>query len=321
MSPRIKFFAFLAVGSFVAMIALSVLGAILQSRGWHPDPEHPDRIGYLVGGVFVALFLLLAFSLVPLMIRLFVSGQARIGNRELGLIQLLAAHERGAAYAIWALWGTGLAIATPFMLHDLFGVELRLPVGKSEGVLVADVGMTLDEIRQRSSLQLPDAIDSKLTGEHLVIGSPVFDFEIAGSAIRFERCRYYWIETGEHGDLHVESMNIGVSTNKVTRAELVAANQRVQQQLVQDGWEAGQYNYKTPELQALHGGITSSGHGYFWRKGGTLLRLVGKRMDDEKPGEDPETAGEWIQYVDVLGFGVQIGRSPASSCLVRQVVV
>jgi hypothetical protein len=299
MSARIKFFAFLAVGSFVAMIALSVLGAILQSRGWHPDPEHPDRIGYIVGGVFFALFLLLAFSLVPLMIRLFVAGQGRIGNRERGLIQFLAAHERGAAYAIWALWGAGLAIATPVMLHDLFGVQFRLPVGKSEGVLVADVGMTLDEVRQRSSIQLPEGTLSSLTGDRIVIGSPVFDFEIAGTAIRFERCRYYWIETGEHGDLHVESMNIGVSTNKLTHAELVAANQRVQQLLEQDGWQAGQYNYKTPELQALHGGITSSGHGYFWRKGGTLLHLVGKRMDDETPGEDPETAGEWIQYVEL----------------------
>jgi hypothetical protein len=299
MSARIKFFAFLAVGSFVAMIALSVLGAILQSRGWHPDPEHPDRIATLVGGVFFALFLLLGFSLVPLMIHLFVVAQTRIGNGELGLIRTLAAHERAATWAVWALFGSGLAIATPVMLHDLFGVELRLPVGKSEGALVANVGMTLDEVRQRSSIQLPDAIDSKLTGEHLVIGSPVFDFEIAGTAIRFERCRYYWIETGEHGDLHVESMNIGVSTNKLTHAELVAANQRVQQLLEQDGWQAGQYNYKTPELQALHGGITSSGHGYFWRKGGTLLHLVGKRMDDETPGEDPETAGEWIQYVEL----------------------
>jgi len=299
MSPRIKRFAILAIGSVLAMIALSAVGAYLDAQGWRPDPEHAERIGYAAGAVFFALFLLLGFSLVPLMIRLFVVLQTRIGNGELGLIRALAAHERGVAYGVWALFAAGLAIAAPVMLHDLLGVQFQLPVGASEGVLVANIGMTLDEVRQRSSIPILEGTVSGLTGDRTVIGSPVFDFAVAGSAIRFERCRYYWIQTGEHGDPHVESINVGVSTNKLTRAELVAANQRVQQQLENDGWQAGQYDFKTPEQQALHGGMTSSGHGYFWRKGETLLQLVGKRMDDETPGEDPESAGEWIQYVQL----------------------
>jgi hypothetical protein len=299
MTRRTKFFAGLAAGAFVAILALSALGAWLDARGWHGDPELAKRLGYAAGSVFFALFLLLGFSLVPLMIRAFVVLQTRIGNGELAPIQALRAHERGVAYAIWALFGSGLAIATPVMLHDMFGMQFQLPVGKSAGVLVANVGMTLDEVRQRSSIPVLEGTLSELTGDRTVIGSPVFDFEIAGSPIRFARCRYYWMQTGGHGDPHIESINIGVSTQKLTRAELVEAHRSAQTQLVQDGWEAGHYNYKTPEQQALHGGITSSGRGYFWRKGGTLLRLVGKRMDDEAPGEDPETAGEWIQTVEL----------------------
>lgn len=97
----------------------------------------------------------------------------------------------------------------------------------------------------------------------------------------------------------MEKVSIGVSPHKLTRAELVAAHIRVREQLAQDGWSAGQYNYRTLEQQALHGGVTSMGRGAYWRKGDTVLSLLGKRIDEEQPGEDPETAGEWIQTIDL----------------------
>ncbi len=299
MCPRTKRFAFLAIGSFVAMIALSVLGGVLEARHALDDPELAKVAGPVAGAVFVALFLLLGFAVVPLMIRVFLVLQTRIGNGALAPIRVLQAHERGVTYGVWAIFASGLAIATPVMLHDLVGADLQLPVGASEGVLVANVGMTLDEVRERSSIPILEGSVAALTGDRTVIGSPVFDFEIAGSPIRFERCRYYWIQTGEHGDPHIESIDVGVSTTKVTRAQLVEANRSVQERLARDGWQAGRYVFRTPEQQALHGGATSSGQGAFWRKGGTLLRVVGKRMDDEAPGEDPETAGEWIQTVEL----------------------
>jgi hypothetical protein len=198
---------------------------------------------------------------------------------------------------LFAVFGLGIAIALPAMLLDV--CPWRPGVGPSEGVLVARIGMTLEEMRERSSLALSKDVDSPLTGSTTVVGRPVFDFEIADTAMRFERCRYYFITTGNHGDRKIEAISIGVSTEKVPLAELQAANARVQRALADDGWRPGWYAYTTPEDQALHGGVTENGRGFHWLKDGTLLHLASKRMDDEQPGEDPATAGEWIQLLEL----------------------
>ncbi len=297
MSRRIKRFAILAIGSLVAMIALSILGYVLDAKHALDDPKIAEITGPAAGAVFFALFLLLGFSMVPLMIRLFVVLQTRIGNGELALIQALRAHERGVAYGVWALFASGLAIAAPVMLQELGG--LRASVGASEGVLVARIGMSLDEMRRRSSLPIPEGTHSSLTGTTTLVAAPVFDFEVADTKIRFEQCRYYLIVTRDHDDPRIEAISIGVSPETTTRAELIAAHARVQAELAADGWQRGRYEYTTPEQQQLHGGATSSGDGFFWRKDDTLLQLAGKRMDEEQPGEDESTAGAWIQLLEL----------------------
>jgi len=296
MSPRIRRFALLAGGSFATMIALSVAGGIAESQHWLDDPVLAKRAESIVLVVSFGLFLLLGFSFVPLMVRLFVVGQTRIGNGEVGPIRWLRAHEVGFVRGVWAMYGLGLVIAAPAMLQDL-GFEIG--PGESEGVLVARIGMPLDEVRQRSSLVLAEGIVESLTGRRTLIGSPVFDFAIADSTVRFEGCRYYFMTTGEDGDPRVEAISIGASPHTLTRAELIAAHQRVQQALVADGWRSGRYEYVTAEEQALHGGATSSGEGFFWLKGETVLEIQGKRMDDEQPGEDAATAGAWIQVLEL----------------------
>jgi hypothetical protein len=203
------------------------------------------------------------------------------------------------AHAFLTILALGLLIATPAMLHDAFGWSCRPRIGPSEGVLVARIGMPIEEMRQRSSLALAKSVGSVLTGSTTVAGSGVFDFEVADTGTRFPRCRYYFIVTGNHGDPRIESMSIGISTEKVSRAELIAANQRVQEQLGRDGWRTGRFVYATEELQHLHGGATESPRGFYWVKGDTLLRLESKHMDEEQAGEDPETAGEWIQFVEL----------------------
>jgi hypothetical protein len=206
---------------------------------------------------------------------------------------------RKRAYVVWTIVALGVLIAVPAMLHDAFGWSCRPRIGPSEGVLVARIGMTVDEMRRRSTLVLAESVGSALTGSTTVAGSGVFDFEVADTGTRFPRCRYYFIVTGNHGDPKIESMSIGISTEKVPRAELVAANRRVQDQLARDGWRTGRFVYATEALQHLHGGATESPRGFYWVKGDTLLRLESRRMDDEQPGEDPETAGEWIQFVEL----------------------
>jgi hypothetical protein len=301
MTPRTKVFAVLAIGAIAAMIALAILGRFLDANHVLDDPAVAKRTGPAAGAVFFALFLVLGFSLVPLGIRLFVVLQTRIGNGDLWLVRGLRAHDNGVTYAFWAVFALGLAVALPVMLRDLFG--WRPSVGAAEGVLVARIGMPLDEMRRRSSLALSEGVVSSLTGSTTVAGSPVFDFEVADTAIRFERCRYYFIVTGDDGDPKIESMSIGVSPETFPRSELAAAHQRIQRALAADGWIAGFYAYDTPELQQLHGGMTESGRGFFWKKGDTLLHLQAKRMDDEQPGEDAVTAGQWIQFLDLRAPG------------------
>ncbi len=215
------------------------------------------------------------------------------------MVRGMTRRENLRTYLFWTILALGVLIATPAMLHDAFGWSCRPRIGPSEGVLVARIGMSIDEMRRRSSLALAKGVESVLTGDTTVAGSGVFDFEVADSGTRFPRCRYYFIVTGNHGDPKIASMSIGISTEKVSRAELMAANRRVQDQLARDGWRTGRFVYATEELQQLHGGATESPRGFYWVKGDSLLRLESKRMDEERPGEDPETAGEWIQFVEL----------------------
>ena len=56
--------------------------------------------------------------------------------------------------AAWAFLSLGILIALPFMLKDLVGLEM--PIGSSKGEPVADIGMTVEEVKQRSTLKLKD---------------------------------------------------------------------------------------------------------------------------------------------------------------------
>lgn len=296
MSRRTRRWAFVALGAFVAMIALAATGAALQAIGWSPDPAQQQWLGYAVGAAFFVLFLVLGFAMVPLMIGVFVALQTRVGNGDVAPIRWLREHEVGASRAVWAVLAAGLAIATPAMLYDL---GVRPSVGASEGVLVARIGMPIDEVRSRSSLALGEGVLEKLTGVRNFIGQPVFDFEIADSGVRFERCRYYLMTTRPDGDPHVNAISIGVSPEAMTRDALVAAHADVQRRLAADGWQPGRYEYDTPEERALHGGVASSGDGFLWKQGETVLRLEGNRVNEPGPGEDEAQARSWIQVIEL----------------------
>jgi hypothetical protein len=97
----------------------------------------------------------------------------------------------------------------------------------------------------------------------------------------------------------IEAVNIGISPDKMTRAALDSADRELRGRLAADGWLAGHEVYRTEEDQTLHGGLTEGPEGRLWLKDGTVLTISRKRMDDEKPGEDSLTAGEWIQYIDL----------------------
>ncbi|MPZ56338.1 MAG: hypothetical protein GEU91_07505 [Rhizobiales bacterium] len=94
-------------------------------------------------GVFT-LFLALGFSLVPLMIKLWLAGQERIANRILAVVRgrgstgdnvgvteklasanvafvgVIARHQTRIVLIAWALYALGFAIAIPAMIQDGF---------------------------------------------------------------------------------------------------------------------------------------------------------------------------------------------------------
>ncbi|HSW15457.1 MAG TPA: hypothetical protein VLI06_21595, partial [Solimonas sp.] len=220
-------------------------------------------------------------------------------------VRLLREHETGVILGFWGICALGLVIAIPAALLDgAFGREARQALaaqlrGESRGTLVANIGMTVDEVRAQSSLKLAEPIHDPTVDNLTLIGDQPFDLQLAGSGMRFPGCRYYFITTGYRGDPQIAAMSIGISPQSVRREELVAAHQALQQALRADGWRAGRYVHRTEEELQLHGGQTSSGEGYYWRKGATLLQLAGKRVDEQQPGEDAASAGEWIQYLEL----------------------
>ncbi|MGI9170559.1 MAG: hypothetical protein ACR2FH_10375, partial [Caulobacteraceae bacterium] len=164
----------------------------------------------------------------------------------------------------------------------------------SLGRLAARPDMALADVARRSSLP----IDIRRAGAPIA-GGGVFDFAIPRTTIVFPRARYYFITPYENDPSRVQALNVGTSTEKVTRRELEAANLAVRDRLVADGWLAGHEVYRGREDIALHGGARRGPEGRSWLKDGMVLDIEARRLDDEKPGEDSATAGQWIQFVEL----------------------
>ena len=70
--------------------------------------------------VAFALFLALGFGAIPVMLRVFLWGQRRIGNEAVPMVRFLAEHQTGVVVAVWIVFALGLAVALPAMLADEF---------------------------------------------------------------------------------------------------------------------------------------------------------------------------------------------------------
>lgn len=187
----------------------------------------------------------------------------------------------------------GISVAAATLLLSACGA------GKSQGTLVADIGMTLDDVKQRSSLAVVPGFRQGLTGSHLSIGTVVFDLQIGDSGVRFPVCRYYWLETGNHDDPKLAHLNIGVSNVKMPLPQLDAFEDGLRQQLKGHGFAACRFLNNTEKQLQLSGGKPTTGDGRYYARGGTLVIFQRNRIDEQKRGEDPR-AGEWILYFDIV---------------------
>lgn len=115
----ITFFAILGV-----FIVWGIVGTALESTVNGPDR---DKIARVALPTAFALFLVMGFSAVPVMVRiffrLFFGMQKAVGGMDQPAVQQLQKQQENLAavfvYGVWILFGLGTLIAAPFFLRDM----------------------------------------------------------------------------------------------------------------------------------------------------------------------------------------------------------
>jgi len=113
---NIKLYIVIAACAFGLMIVGSILGGILGSRGYTSNPQLEKTV--LI--VYVVLFLALGFASVPILLRVFTTLQAKIGNGDLPPVRWIRKNEFVISCSVWGFFLLGLIIALPTALRDWF---------------------------------------------------------------------------------------------------------------------------------------------------------------------------------------------------------
>jgi|SRR5690348_1899371 hypothetical protein len=282
-----------AVAAVVSFLLIFCVGFIFHAL--IPAGLSEEKAGMLTRLSVLLLFFVFGFACIGLMIHVFILMQVKIGNAAAPMIRFLAQHETGVTVAFWCFLGLGVLIAMPFILVDMVG--LKIPLAPSRGLLVADIGMTIDEARARSTLNFKEPRHMG-DGSWLGVADVVFDFQIVNSSVRFAQSRYYWMETPKN-DRHISTLNIGISPRKMPIPELDVFQHNLQQALFNEGWMPGHYVAQSEETVRLWSGKRTTGDGRYWARGETLLIFERNRMDERKYDEPPGS-GEYIVYLHIM---------------------
>jgi hypothetical protein len=105
------------ISALVLLIISAIVGNSLESSGILTKEKLGQRGIAAVMLIYIGLFCIIAFSAVPVALRFFIGGQAKVGNAGLPVIQWLQEHETTVVYAVWAFFATGLLIAV-ILLRD-----------------------------------------------------------------------------------------------------------------------------------------------------------------------------------------------------------
>lgn len=97
------------VAAVTVTVVSAVIGAILESSGTVGPPGSETITAIKI--VYFALFCVLVFALIPLLLRFFISMQSRIGTADFFVIRWLRVHEKGVVYGFWIFCLLGLGIA------------------------------------------------------------------------------------------------------------------------------------------------------------------------------------------------------------------
>jgi hypothetical protein len=113
----LKSHAIITGALFATMIGLAIVGNVLHDQGVLKDGSGIQSVAKYL---FFALFLAFGYSVIPLMVKLVLAGQGKIGNADVGIVRAAMAHETGIIIAFWILITLGLAIAIPAAIKDGF---------------------------------------------------------------------------------------------------------------------------------------------------------------------------------------------------------
>ena len=115
-----KLFLIILASAFGLIIIGAVVGGVMESRGMLTEETISQKGITAVKIFFFALFCIICFAVVPIVIRYFIVLQIKIGNEGLFLIQWLQAHERAVVYGAWGVFIIGLCISLPAAIKDGF---------------------------------------------------------------------------------------------------------------------------------------------------------------------------------------------------------
>jgi hypothetical protein len=111
----------LCFGSFAAIIALGIAGAVAQGMMAEAPASPAMQLAFAIP-IGIAFLLFLA-SVPPVAIRFFIAAQERIGNAAHPVVRFLRKHERAVVIAVWLVWIAGALVAAPVIVEDI----LRAP--------------------------------------------------------------------------------------------------------------------------------------------------------------------------------------------------
>jgi hypothetical protein len=107
---NIKPYLIILCSSFALVIIVAVVSNILESNGILSEEKIGPRGTTAIQAVFFVLFMVIAFTIVPPFVRLFIVMQLKIGNGEFVFVKWFVAHEQAVVYGFWSILVAGLCI-------------------------------------------------------------------------------------------------------------------------------------------------------------------------------------------------------------------
>jgi hypothetical protein len=211
--------------------------------------------------------------------------------------------------------------------------DLHRIAGIPQGTLVVGLGMPMGDVARRSTVKLHKLPTLGLPNGNYADGNAYFDFELAGSSVRFHGCSMYSIDYEGPREI-VTSMSVFITPKSLRWRAFQQELRDTAGKLKADGWEP----YQHDGWPALESFLSRDGSKiettpsdvvatFDWKKGGALFRLSAHRAWDGPdfwssfelyPADlhDPAKNAVWWpagfpQYPDALGLCSR--NTPASA--------